>query len=542
MATEKRTVIPGSHRNNLPGARRVADVKGDEIVHATVVLRRRSAPPAPTPGGLKHESREHYQIIHGAAASAFAAVERFAHQHGLTVSERHAERRTIIVSGRAKAMQEAFGTQLAYYEAGGVRYRGRSGELSLPETLAPSVMAVLGLDNRPVAKPHFRQRRRRAAEPKGTFTPVQVGKLYDFPTGVTGTGETIGIIELGGGYSTADLSNYFQQQNIPEPTITAVSVDGGQNTPGGDADGEVMLDIEVAGSIAPGANIVVYFAPNTDQGFHDAIAAAANDATNKPSIISISWGGPEDSWTDQARTAMDAALQDAAQLGITVTVAVGDNGATDGETDGKLHVDFPASDPNVLACGGTTLAASSGAITSEVVWNDLASNEGATGGGISNLFALPSYQTNAGVPVNPETNFQGRGVPDVSGDADPETGYQVIVDGQSTVIGGTSAVAPLWAGLVALMNQKIGKPLGFINPLLYQIQETGFFDITQGGNNADANSPYQAGPNWDPCTGFGSPNGTALANALPGLPPPQTPGVETTSVGGAGKSAAKSAA
>ncbi len=270
-----------------------------------------------------------------------------------------------------------------------------------------------------------------------------------------------------------------------------------------------MLDIEVSGSVANGANIVVYFAPNTDQGFHDAIATAAHDSVHKPSIISISWGSAEDAWTEQARNAMNAALQDAAQMGVTVTVAAGDNGSTDGAADGKLHVDFPASSPNVLACGGTKLVASKGKITSEVVWNELASNEGATGGGVSNLFPLPQFQTKAGVPKNPETNFQGRGVPDVSGDADPETGYMVRVDGKDTVIGGTSAVAPLWAGLVALINQQIGKPLGFANPLFYQIPESSFRDITSGSDGY-----FKAGPNWDCCTGLGSPNGTALVTAL----------------------------
>jgi kumamolisin len=515
MANERRLTVPGSDRKPLPGANRVAAIKEDEIIHVTVILRRRQKPAPPVPGGLKHESREQYEVVHGASASDLAAVERFAHEYGLTVSERHPERRSIKVSGTADAMQRAFGTELAYYETSkGVRYRGRTGALTVSETLAPNVLAVLGLDNRPVAKAHFRSRS--ASGTAGSFEPPQIAQLYNFPTGVTGTGQTIGIIELGGGYKTADLSKYFSGLRIPEPKIIAVSVDGGQNQPGGDADDEVMLDIEVAGTIAPGANIVVYFAGNTDQGFHDAIATAAHDAVNKPSIISISWGGPEDGWTDQARTAMDAALEDAAQLGITVTVAAGDDGSTDAVTDGKLHVDFPASDPNVLACGGTKLVAANGKITSEVVWNELANGEGATGGGVSNIFAQPTYQANAGVPNNPDTGFKGRGVPDVSGDADPETGYQVRVDGKNTVIGGTSAVAPLWAGLVALINQQLGKPVGFINPLLYQLPESAFLDITQGGNGATATAPYQAGVGWDACTGVGSPNGTALVAALLG--------------------------
>jgi kumamolisin len=272
-----------------------------------------------------------------------------------------------------------------------------------------------------------------------------------------------------------------------------------------------MLDIEVAGSVAPGARIVVYFAPNTDQGFHDAITTAAQDTVNKPSVISISWGGPEDSWTPQSASAMLEACTDAAAVGVTVTAAAGDDGATDGVTDGKLHVDLPACLPPVLACGGTRLNTSRGTITSEVVWNELAQKEGATGGGVSNIYPLPSYQASAKVPLQPETKFAGRGVPDVAGDADPETGYAVRVDGKNTVIGGTSAVAPLWAGLITLINQHLGQAVGFVQPALYKIGSSAFRDITVGNNDG-----YQAGPNWDPCTGLGSPNGVALLNALQG--------------------------
>src|SRR5579863_7436563 len=284
MANEKRTVVPGSDRKPLPGAKRISALKGDEIVHATVILRRRQKPALASPGVLQHESREQYEVVHGAAASDLAAVERFAHSHGLTVSERHPERRSIVLSGTAGAMQQAFGTELATFEtSSGLRFRGRSGALSVTEALGPAVIAVLGLDNRPVAKAHFRPRS--ATGTAGSFEPTQLARLYNFPTGVNGTGQTIAIIELGGGYKTADLSKYFSGLGISEPKITAVSVDGGQNTPGGEADDEVMLDIEVAGAIAPGANIVVYFAGNTDQGFHDAIATAAHDSVNKPSII-----------------------------------------------------------------------------------------------------------------------------------------------------------------------------------------------------------------------------------------------------------------
>jgi len=260
----------------------------------------------------------------------------------------------------------------------------------------------------------------------------------------------------------------------------------------------VMLDIEVAASVAPGAKIAVYFTPNTDQGFIDAITTAVHDTTNKPSVISISWGGPESSWTAQSLAALDAACQSAAALGITITVAAGDDGSTDGGTGN--NVDFPASSPHVLACGGTKLVASGATISSEVVWNELASQEGATGGGVSNVFPLPSWQANANVPAS-SASAGGRGVPDVAGDADPNAGYTIRVDGETMVIGGTSAVAPLWAGLIAVANQQLGKPVGFVQPALYAAKAaTAFSDITQGNNGA-----FSAGPGWDACTGLGSP-------------------------------------
>ena len=252
----------------------------------------------------------------------------------------------------------------------------------------------------------------------------------------------------------------------------------------------------------------MYFAPNTDAGFLDAINQAVNDTVNKPSILSISWGGPESSWTAQSLQSFNSALQAAAAVGVSVCVAAGDDGSTDGVTDGEDHVDFPASSPYALACGGTTLKISGSTISSEVVWNDLSSNDGATGGGVSGTFPIPTWQANANVP--PSTNpsgFAGRGMPDVAGDADPATGYQIEADGQSFAVGGTSAVAPLWAGLIALFNQSQGKSLGYLNPTLYQnVGESGgaFHDITSG-NNGD----YKAAVGWDPCTGWGSPNGAA---------------------------------
>jgi kumamolisin len=341
---------------------------------------------------------------------------------------------------------------------------------------------------------------------------VEVGQAYSFPAQATGEGETVGIIELGGGFDTADLDAYFQGLGLTPPDVTAVGVDGATNSPGTDtnADGEVMLDIEVIGAIAPAASIVVYFAPNTDAGFIDAVSTAVNDTTRRPSVVSISWGGPEDTWTAQARGQMEQILTDAGGLGVTVTAAAGDGGSTDGVDDGQQHVDFPASAPHALACGGTALQATGGQITGETVWND--TGDGATGGGVSTEFALPSYQSAAGVPANVDTDQPGRGVPDVAGDADPQTGYTIRVDGSDQTIGGTSAVAPLWAALIALLNESLGAPLGFAQPRLYgSAQATGFHDIVSGDNGA-----YSAQAGWDACTGLGSPNGSALLVALSG--------------------------
>jgi kumamolisin len=268
-----------------------------------------------------------------------------------------------------------------------------------------------------------------------------------------------------------------------------------------------MLDIEVAGAIAPAAVIAVYFAPNTDAGFLDAVTTAIHDEVRKPSVVSISWGGPESTWTQQSMSAMDQAFQAAAAMGVTVCIASGDSGSTDGVSDGSNHVDFPASSPNVLACGGTSLQASGTSIVSEVVWNDGNPASGAGGGGVSTFFALPIWQkgldtTDAEGSRSP---LAKRGVPDVSADADPQTGYQVLVDGTSAVYGGTSAVAPLWAGLIARINALSGRAAGFVNPALYS-QPSALHDITQGNNGN-----FAASPGWDACTGLGSPDGAKVA-------------------------------
>jgi kumamolisin len=523
QASSQHVVIAGSERQPLADVRSLAPVDPDQQIEITVKLHpqqgaQASALHAQTQaaeqgGPRQYLSREAFAATRGASAASIATVEDYARQHGLVVVSSSAEQRSVVLSGTAAQFGAAFSAQLQNcdHASGAIRYR--TGALTAPAEIANVIEGVFGLDDRPQATPKFQLRNnqpqigfiRPQAADNSSFTPPQLAKLYDFPTGLDGEGQCIAIIELGGGSRPADITAYFAKLGIPAPKVKSISVDHAKNrptTPNG-ADGEVMLDIEVAGAVAPGALIAVYFAPNTDRGFLDAITTAIHDKVNKPSVISISWGAAEKNWTQQAMTSFEQAFADAALLGITVCCAAGDNGSSDGETDGTAHVDFPASAPHALGCGGTKLVAANGAIVSETVWN--AGANSATGGGYSTFFPVPDYQNDLG------RTLSGRGVPDVAGDADPASGYQVRVDGQDMVIGGTSAVAPLWAGLIALLNQKLSTPVGFLNPLLYgALRNKGVTrDITQG-NNGD----QPAGPGWDACTGWGSPNGQQLLTAL----------------------------
>ncbi len=513
--------LPGSERKPLRDARAIGRTDPEQRLEVTILLRRRDAAGLRTrladlargeAGG--HLAPEAFAEAYGADPADLTKVADFARAHDLAVVCADPGRRTVILSGTVAQHEAAFGVELQDFEFDGGAYRGRTGPLHVPDELHGVVEAVLGLDNRPVARPHFRRRGAEARAGAGAaFTPPELARLYGFPAG-DGKGQCIALIELGGGYRPADIKAYFAGLGIPAPKLRTDGVDHAANRPSGDPngpDGEVMLDIEVAGAVAPGAAIAVYFAPNTDAGFLNAITTAAHDTRNKPSVISISWGGPESSWTAQSLAAFDSALQDAAILGVTVLAASGDNGSGDGVNDGAAHVDFPASSPHITACGGTRLTAANGKIAAEQVWNEGQSG-GAGGGGVSAAFDLPAWQR--GLKVTPAKGtpkpLAKRGVPDIAADADPQTGYQIRVDGQSAVFGGTSAVAPLWAGLVAIANANSGKRAGFLNPVLYKAPKA-LRDITAGDNGA-----FKAAAGWDACTGLGTPDGAAVAKALAG--------------------------
>ena len=325
------------------------------------------------------------------------------------------------------------------------------------------------------------------------FYPTQLATIYSFPTGYDGTGQKIGIIELGGGYNLSDITSYLTSLGITKtPDITAISVDGAVNDPSdtSGANYEVVLDVEVIVSIVPGATIRVYFAPNSDSGFYNAINRAITDNCN---IISISWGAAEVYWSSTQLNAYNALFQTASNNGISVFCAAGDNGSSDGASGN--NVDFPSSSPYVVACGGTTLLASGNTITSETVWNNN-STSSATGGGVSSFFSKPSYQNSVALM----NSYTKRGVPDVCGNANPNTGYFIYISGQTAQIGGTSAVAPLWAALTAIMNQKNASSLGYLQPILYSASFNTLSDITSGNNGG-----FNAAVGYDLCTGLGSP-------------------------------------
>jgi kumamolisin len=338
-------------------------------------------------------------------------------------------------------------------------------------------------------------------------SPWRVADLcaaYNLPQGTCAGNSVIGILELGGGWTQPDLDQFSANNGLPQIVVKDVLLPGGANSPGGGADAEVLLDIEVAAAVyyyATGTmpTIKVFFAPNTFQSFEAVVKAAVAEGCD---VLSISWGADEQRWqtfAPGAAESLEAAIADAANNGLAVFAASGDNSSSDG--DPGANVDMPSSCPHVIGCGGTTKFPGA----EEVVWgNGMPDGEG-TGGGFSNIFPMPQWQIDNGAPSGPPLNPKGsRMVPDVAADADPQTGYLVVVQGIERSIGGTSAVAPFYSGMFAAFGQK----LGFIGQTLWQ-NPSAFTDIVTGSNGS-----FSAAPGPDPCTGLGVPIGTALAEVF----------------------------
>jgi kumamolisin len=529
--------LPGSDRTLLPNSRPAGRPNPSELASITVRVRSAVQDASEALEKWVYEqadksladrtwlTHEELAAKQGASKEDLDKVEAFAQQHGLFIVHRDAAERSIELQGKLGDLLAAFPADVQMYHHANGTYRGRRGEIGVPQGLDQIVTGVFGFDTRPKHRHDaFRSAGKGVAPESGPggsngVNPADFAKRYAFPakqgnTALDGSGQTIAIIELGGGFRASDLRVYFNELGVPLPAVASVSVDHGKNGPtnADSADGEVMLDLEVAGAVAPKAKFAVYFAPNTDKGFIDAINAAVHDKERKPSVISISWGGSESVADQQSIRAYHEVFTSAAALGITVCVASGDHGTaneTEQYFDGKIHVGHPACDDLVLGCGGTQIDNGK-----DVAWNDgtgLANNGGwATGGGISVVFPVPSYQAGHTQPVSLDTKKAGRAVPDISMSA---TNYFNRVDGVEYAGGGTSAVAPLMSALIALLNQAKQKRAGFINPMLYKTVAKGTTHPIASGNNAihGATAGYPAGPG---CTGLGTPDGTAILNNL----------------------------
>jgi kumamolisin len=525
--------LPGSEHAEPADARRVGLPAADQRLTISIVLRRRH------PEGeaaSAHREQGGVPRVLGADPQDIAAVEEFARQENLIIEAILPEQRMVKLSGTAAQLEQAFNVELAQFEHRGMQYVSHSGPVHLSAQLVPAVMGVFGLSNTPLFPRSGPQTATQAIP--GALGPSQIVNdlgatlaAYNFPPTLDGTGQTAGIMAFGGGYLLQDLTTFFiNNQGLAVPKIVEVSTDGTVNDPGRIGwelfDQEITQDICILGTIAPGATIVLYWGQPTTQGWVSAFSYAVNDSTNQPSVLSHSYGGPElvgfSGFSGSEMNSLDSYFADARLQAISVFVASGDDGSTDGYLpDHQQHVDFPAASPNVTGCGGTTLTiAGNGTIEAEVAWNDPPrpnTTKGVTGGGVSDWFSLPDYQAGVGVPINPTSNPPagpfGRGVPDVAGHAD---GYNGIWQGALMYMNGTSAVAPLWAGLITLINQLKGVATGFLNDVLYArlAAFAALNDITTGTNGF-----WDAGPDWDPCTGWGSPDGAFIASLIgpPGI-------------------------
>jgi kumamolisin len=514
--------LPGSHRPGPEGARVLGDADPTERIAVTVHLK---TPLEETQNRApRSDVRALTGHLHGrpglaaervvAYTPARDAFQRFATRQGLVLREDLAHR-CMHFEGNVAEIERSFGTSLRIYHDGYNRFRARSGSLWVPNEVAPWTRAVLGLDNRPIVS---RRLTNLASDGDDSgLWPTEVAGLYGLSLEMDGAGQCVGIIALGGGYLPSDLAIAMEKMKRPLPLVVDCAVGGVTNSFGGGepADQEIALDMQILAGIVSGARIAVYFAANNTQSLAAAIEQAISDDVNRPQVLSVSWGSAEKFWTGSALDAVHAALADAVKLRVTVVAAAGDLLATAGIQDRAAHVLFPASSPYVLACGGTRMFLSSDgtALESETVWNDDLTG---TGGGISDIFETPDYQHNLVLPKSFNDGRFRRGLPDVAAAAARNPGYRIVVGGQTIVKDGTSAAAPLWAGLIAIANAKRGQPVGYLHRFLYDTPS--LCRPILEGNNRSNGVGYEAGPGWNACTGLGVPKGLDTVNALAAIP------------------------
>jgi kumamolisin len=538
-------VLQDNERPAKEGAVRVGDVDPGAPVEVTVTVRGPKLPDLDTskPGISRSDFEEHYGASTNDLKLVKASLERF----GLVVEDVSGGGRSMRVSGSAASMEEAFHPDLGMYRSPDQgEFRGRDGDLEVPAELDGLVTGVFGFDERRMVRRVSTSAvaAEAAAVAGAALGPAELEEHYNFPPG-DGQGRQVAIAEFGGGYLPEDLKAFCQQQGRPEPQVSVVDAGWKPPTPKqverlteqkqnefwGDST-EVMMDIQIIAGLCPAAEIFVFFAKFTQKGWIDLLNQLITGDPAKLNVLSVSWGLAEDStgWSRAAREEIDLRLQAAAQLGITICAASGDDGSGDDVEDGHCHVNFPASSPYVLSVGGTMLDGEQ-----EQVWwqapgqrflpgSGEPSGGGATGGGVSAIFTRPAWQ-NVNVNSLNTGSIDGRVMPDVAALAGPPY-YQLVFQGKSAPNGGTSAATPLWAALltrIAAMGKPTEQPT-FLAPLLYQNGPAAkprgaeaCVDITNGNNTSDPKPGvgYAATQGYDAASGWGVPDGQKLAATLP---------------------------
>ncbi|HEX3463245.1 MAG TPA: S53 family peptidase [Candidatus Elarobacter sp.] len=517
-----------SDRPAAAGFRGAGPANPNEIVRIVIKLRPREEPYTEAMRLGMVLPLERPLPDYGAVTARFGADQRaadtvvaFAQRYGLTVDGANAAARMVILEGTVALVNVAFGIDLQIFVGeDGQRYRGFDGMLHVPPELAELVTVIAGIDNRifvpapsparallPLTPP--------SAQPSAPFTVPELARKYRFPPNLRGAGQRVAVLIFGDAIAQADLDQYFGGLGIERPPVRTIAIGGFSLGRGNDL--EPITDLEIVGAVAPGAETVAYFSRFTEAGWLETVTTAIHDRTIPPTVVSTCYGDAEREqggflFREPSLNELNRTFAEAGLLGITVTVASGDLGGTNDTAPGApLRVMFTAAMPFVLACGGTMFDAADGG--REIVWKDAGGKR--SGGGASELFQKPAWQASANVPLRPNCDFRGRGTPDVAALAALH-GYALFANGKPIVSGGTSAATPLWAGLIALINEALGairpgQTVGFINPLLYSGlgSSSAFNDITAGDS-----VEFTAGKGWDPCTGWGSPNGAELLRAL----------------------------
>ncbi|MEV7185930.1 protease pro-enzyme activation domain-containing protein [Kitasatospora sp. NPDC093102] len=511
-------VAHSEKKGDVPAAQQIAVSVSLKLRNTDALDRFLTAVATPgTPEYGHYLTPEQFTAQFGPTQSAVDQVRTYLAQQGLTVTDVSANRQVVNAHGTAAQVSQAFGTHESSYLDPQLQraFFANDAAASIPSDLAAVVQGVSGLDNHAVRKnrlatPNAVTPSTASSTPSG-MAPAQYTGAYNLnKTGADGTGTTVALWEFDG-YKSSNLTTYDAQYGLSGPAVSTVSVDGASyDSAPGQGQGEVELDSEIVRGAAPKATQLVYEAPNSDQGEIDMANKIVTD--NRVSVVSISWGSCEPDTTASSMTAVDNAFKQAAAQGISIFSASGDDGSRDctRSTSGSTvkAVDFPASSPHQTGVGGTNLkVSSSNTYSSESAWST-------AGGGVSTVFAKPSWQTGTGVSGTMRT------VPDVSSNADPASGFAIYTAGAWQVYGGTSAAAPLWSGYAAQFNQKAkaaGQPvLGEASPRLYSVANSSSYGSTFHDVTTGANQDFSAKAGYDQVTGWGSPVADALTTALLG--------------------------